>query len=208
MALPQAFQSLVNGSDLQYSGFWYEFDQIHQLQNWDWFGSGHNPPDTLDSIDGGQITLGSGSAGSGDWLMGQHSGSCIRLNRLNKTFLFGWTATLSSATLTGAFMGLAIAQAGTNVLDGNVTDFFGFYANSPSGPAAGNWICATGFDSITQYTTYSQTTGLATDTNKHVFAIRLVTDSAVLGAGTMDFFVDGVPQSRYSSGSAAIFPHD
>lgn len=205
MGLPVVFQNFPNQPT--YSILEHDYKTISDLADWEWSYSGHTPPDALNDVDGGSILLGSGSAGAGDYLAGQVLGSSVRLNRLAKTFYWQWVLQLDSAALTECLVGCNITN--TNPLNSNITDGFGFYCNSPGGPAAGTWYAYLAFDSTIQYTSYTQaTTGVATDALTHTLSMRIITDPSTLGAGSIAWWIDGNPCGSVSSSSTAILPHD
>lgn len=197
MALPYVFNNFPAAPVAIVSQ--HEYNQIEDLVDWEWSYLGHNPPDGLTDGDGGILTLGSGSANSGDYVQGQMLGASIQLNRLAKTLLFTWRMQLSHASLCAAMFGVFVTN--TNFMNTNVTDGFWFSCNQPGGPATGNWYFNNAKGSAAQYTGYTQVLGPATDTNMHTFSIRATTDSATLGNGILAAWIDGVPVGNGLSGA-------
>lgn len=179
----------------------HQFNKFRDLSDWDWYGTGHVGPEALTDQDGGAITLGSGSASAADYIQGQMIGSSIRLNRLGKEFRFLYKVQLSSATLAYGVFGPCITN--TSLIATNITDGIGFYTNGT------NWNAFVAFDSITQYTTYTQQLAVAAVTTSEVtLGIKIVTDPTTLGAGSVSWWINGTQVGYTAQSSAAWLPHD
>ena len=209
MAVPYFFSNFPAAQ--QYCPDDYEFERASDLTPWTFSVSGHAVPTQVDSVDTGQLTLGSGSVTSGAYVAMQKTALTVQPNRLGKTYEFTWIIQLSSATLTQALVGLGTANA--NPLNTNITNGFGMYANLTNGLSATNWTIFLALASTTQFTTYAQLPGPPVDTSMHTLSILYKTDPTILGAGSMVFFWDTVAggsmnqlNNGYSSTSAAIFP--
>jgi hypothetical protein len=189
----------------QWNASAHEFKNTLELADYDWTGVGHTQPFVVGDINGGGVTLGSGSANSADYIQAQQVGASILLNSLAKTYKFEWQMQLSSATLTQAMMAMAVTN--TSLMTTNIANGFGFYCNNVNGlTATGEWVGFLCNGSTTQYTTYTQFNALASDVNKHTFSIEVITDPATLGAGQIIYFIDSVQVGSLSNSGTAILP--
>ena len=202
MSIPTAFLNSPQGLST-YNQRVYDFQDPVQLGQLEWTGVGHTQPDGIDDIDGGRVTLGTGSANAQDYVQCQKFGSTVFLNRASKQFQFLWGAALSSATLTEGV--LCMASTNTAMGSTNIADGFGFFCNLSGGPGTGYWYAFVSTGSVTQFTTYTQLRTLATDTNPHTFGIQFTSNSSTLGAGLMTWWIDGTQVANYGNAGGALF---
>jgi len=183
----------------------YDFLRQEEIGQFDWNCVGHTAPLAVNGVDGGSITLGSGSANAQDYVQMQKSSFTLQPNRAGKLYEFIWDGIgLSDKANTSALLGVCVPQ--TNLMGANLVNGVGFYCNQNGGPGTGNWYAFVANNASAQFSGYSQQLLLPTDANTHTMSIRWQTDQNLIGGGTLTWFIDGVDVYQLSSSGAAIFP--